>query len=173
MLLRPASKQDIAAIAALHALSWQQNYHEVLSKQYLKDKVLDDRLSIWTARLTEPAEDQYVLVAENEGTLCGFICLYANKHNEYGTLIDNLHVHSDVKGKGIGTLLLNAGMSWAAQRHKEAGMYLEVLAPNVKAIAFYQARGAKKLTSGYWHTPCGNKVKEYIYHWVSVPELIN
>jgi len=123
--------------------------------------------------LNKPAENQYVLLAEDNGILCGFICAYGNKHDDYGTIIDNLHVHADFKGKGIRKTLLGAAASWAANHYKNVGLYLEVLDCNVKAIGFYESLGAKKLSSGYWQTPCGNKVKEHIYHWPTVPEIAN
>jgi len=51
MVLRKSIEKDISGIANLHALSWQENYNEVLSKNYLEHKVLDERLGVWTKAL--------------------------------------------------------------------------------------------------------------------------
>ena len=53
---RIATKTDAAIIAALHAQSWQQHYHNVLSKEYLNGPILQERLEVWTKRLNQPKD---------------------------------------------------------------------------------------------------------------------
>ena len=104
---------------------------------------------------------------------CGFVCVYGAKHPKFGTIIDNLHVNSDVKGKGIGTKLLVSAATWAVSHYKTDNLYLEVLECNSKAIGFYETLGGKNIDIAYWHTPCGNKVKEFIYSWGLPENLAN
>ncbi|GAW97187.1 MULTISPECIES: GNAT family N-acetyltransferase [Colwellia] len=165
VIIRAARLVDLEHIAELHAQSWRENYQQVLSADYLNDKVFAERLAVWTTRLTTPQSNQLVLVAELEGVFCGFICLLGGNHPKYGTIIDNLHVMSANKGQGTGSRLLAAAASWAAANYKDHDVYLEVLAGNNKAIGFYQAKGATNIATAYWHTPCGNKAKEFIYSW--------
>jgi ribosomal protein S18 acetylase RimI-like enzyme len=171
--LRQAAPHDIANIAELHSKSWRDNYSEVLSKDYLNTKVLNERLDVWTSRLSQPSDNQMVLVAESNDLFCGFICAYANRHAEYGTIVDNLHVGSNMKGKGVGTRLLIAIADWSESNYKGAGIYLEVLECNRKAIGYYESLGATRKHSSYWLTPCGNRAKEYIYGWSSSKALLN
>lgn len=171
MNLREASIKDLANIAKLHAQSWRENYHDALSAEYLNSKVFTDRELVWTERLTHPSVNQYVLVAENNGTFCGFICVYGANHPEYGSIVDNLHVKAEVKGKGLGSKLLAAAAKWIATHYKTQPLYLEVLACNTNAIRFYEFLGGENIDIAYWHTPCGNKVKEYIYSWAT-PEIL-
>ncbi len=163
--IRKANIDDISAIAGLHAQSWRDNYQEALSSAYLNQDIFTERKHVWHQRLTTPSSNQHVLVAENNGEFCGFICAFGANHTKYGTIIDNLHVHSSAKGKGIGTQLLIAAAKWANRDYQEHSLYLEVLACNQNAIGFYQSLGGKNVDIAYWHTPCGNKVKEYIYRW--------
>jgi len=171
MILREANLQDLTNIAELHAQSWRENYSEALSAEYLKQSVAEDRFKIWTERLSTPSINQYVLIAEDSGNFCGFVCVYGAKHPEYGTIIDNLHVKANIKGQGLGKKLLIAAAKWAASEYKEHDLYLEVLACNENAIRFYEYLGGQNIDTAYWHTPCGNKVKEYIYSWGTAETL--
>ena len=176
--IREATLDDLDNIASLHALSWQQNYHPVLSKDYLDNQVEKDRYQVWQQRLHSPASNQRVLVAElthkeKTNDFCGFICLYGNHHSKYGTIIDNLHVKPEMKGLGIGTKLIARGAKWANDNYAESGLYLEVLEINRKAIRFYSHLGGEQADITYWQTPCNNKVKEYIYSWQSPDLLVN
>jgi len=175
--LRIATLEDLDNIAHLHATSWQENYHQVLAESYLKKDVFEDRLAIWTERLNNPVENQLVLLVEkkkdnNNNVFCGFICVFGAHHQQYGTIIDNLHITSDSKGKGLGTQLISAAAQWADEHYQQTGIYLEVLECNHKARGFYESLGARNDATAYWFTPCENKVKEFIYAWSTPKELI-
>lgn len=169
--IREARLDDLANIAELHAQSWRENYNQVLSADYLDKKVFTEREAVWTARFNNPKSNQLVLVAELAGVFCGFICVLGANHPQYGTIIDNLHVKKASKGQGTGSRLLDAAASWSMTNYSGHDLYLEVLACNSKAIGFYEAKGAKNIATAYWHTPCGNKVKEFIYSWGSPDNL--
>ncbi|WDD98075.1 GNAT family N-acetyltransferase [Thalassomonas actiniarum] len=173
MEFREATDKDITNIATLHTLSWQENYSEALSTEYLQHQVLDERLAVWTRRLQEKPANQLVLLAEENGMLCGFIYAYGEQHPEHGTIIDNLHIHANFKGQGLGTKLLAAAATWACENYQGSSLYLEVLDCNTKARKFYLSLGAKHISSGYWQTPCGNKAKEHIYSWHKPSKLTN
>ncbi len=173
MILREANFKDLSNIAELHAESWRENYSEVLSHTYLNVDVYADRTKIWTERLTAPSENQYILIAEIDHVFCGFVCVFGANNPKFGTIIDNLHVKSDIKGKGIGTRLIVEAAGWAMRNYKKDDLYLEVLEVNTNAITFYEYIGGKNIDTAYWHTPCGNQVKEYIYSWGLPENLVN
>jgi GNAT superfamily N-acetyltransferase len=173
MDIRTANVDDLANISGLHAQSWRDNYHSVLAADYLENKVLAEREIVWTKRLITPPSNQLVLVAEVDSLFCGFICVLGGNHAKYGTIIDNLHVVSASKGQGTGSCLLAAAASWAHTNYTAHDLYLEVLECNEKAMGFYQAKGARHIDTAYWHTPCGNKVKEYLYSWGPAENLMN
>ena len=56
---RIATKTDAAIIAALHAQSWQQHYHNVLSKEYLNGPILQERLEKPRAFLANKKHPQF------------------------------------------------------------------------------------------------------------------
>lgn len=173
MVLREASIKDLSNIAELHAQSWRENYSDTLSNKYLSEDVYADRTKIWTARLTNPLLNQFILIAEVDSIFCGFVCMFGANDPRFGTIIDNLHVKSTIKGKGIGTKLLVEAAGWAARNYENDNLYLEVLEGNLKAIKFYESLGGECVDIAYWHTPCGNKVKELIYSWGTPDKLAN
>jgi ribosomal protein S18 acetylase RimI-like enzyme len=139
---RFAGENDAAAVAALHAKSWQQNYRGVFSDHYLDHEVKSERLSVWKERLANPPENQFVHVAEIDDEFVGFVCGYMDHHPEYGTLIDNLHVHSEFIGQRIGERLMVNAAAFLEDKNR-ASMYLWVLVSNAKAIKFYERIGGK------------------------------
>ncbi|PKF81251.1 N-acetyltransferase [Vibrio sp. vnigr-6D03] len=170
--LRQANYQDFERIAQLHAKSWQQHYRGLVTDAYLEQYAEDDRVIVWQTRLTNPSFNQNVLVLENEGELCGFICIYGNHNFEYGTIIDNLHVDSAYQGHGLGTKLMLEAAKWAEKYFPDSGVYLEVLEQNVAAKHFYLALGATQSHLSDWSAPCGSKVKEAVFTWSSPSVLL-
>ncbi len=137
---RLAKAKDAPAIATLHAESWRRHYRGVLSDDFLDHFVMEERKALWSKRFRNPTADQFVIVAEENELLIGFLCAYLNHDTTYGTLLDNLHVANAYKGKGVGTEC----MRLLAVKLKEQTldkMYLWVLAQNVAAKGFYESLG--------------------------------
>ncbi|MGF1715894.1 GNAT family N-acetyltransferase [Photobacterium chitinilyticum] len=167
-----ATTDDMAAIAALHASSWQAIYRGLLSDKYLSHDIFPDRRNIWQQRFAAPKIHQRILVAREGESLCGFICIYLDNHQEWGTLIENLHINQGYQGLGLGKQLLQSAAKLSHQQAPNKGMYLEVLAGNQAAQKFYQKLGAFNTKVQQWQAPDGSKVDEFVYRWQSVPPLI-
>ena len=141
MIFRNGTSNDIERIANLHAVSWQQNYRASFSADFLDNLAFDNRLKEWTNRLQHPSDDQYVLLAEEDGNMLGFICAYFNENAQFGTLLDNLHVSLNTQGKGVGTKLMAALAEEILKRKSANGFYLWVIDTNIAAIAYYHNTG--------------------------------
>ncbi len=160
-----ATTADVLAIAMLHSNSWRENYKGIVSDDYLENQVEQNRIDTWQSRFDDPKSNQWVLLAKADNELVGFICLYGEHHSQHGTIIDNLHVDSNFKGRGIGTQLLIKGAEWAKEYYPQSAVYLEVLSKNSAAIGFYQSLGGKHIGNAIWNAPCGTKVEELLYQW--------
>lgn len=144
---RNACIEDHARIAALHAQSWQQNYRGTFSDNFLNAEVHRERLAVWEERLLLPSENQYVVLAEEDGMLLGFCCAYMDESNRYGSYLDNLHVSSKANGRGLGTLLMQKLAEEINRRHGMDKLYLWVLDTNEAAIDFYERlKGRREAT---------------------------
>ncbi len=162
-------------IAQLHAKSWQDIYREELSDTYLSHDIYQDRCQVWQQRFLFPKKNQQIFVACNNGEnkIHGFICFYLANHSQWGTLIENLHISKNCKGIGLGKQLLQTAARLTHNKNPNHGMYLEVLASNKAAQAFYQKYGAQHIKNQQWQAPDGNLVNEYVYRWNSISLLIH
>jgi ribosomal protein S18 acetylase RimI-like enzyme len=138
---RAATVSDAPAVAALHAESWQRHYRGAYSDAFLDGDVGADRLRVWTSRLRRPDEDSFTVVAEYAGSLAGFVHTVLDGDPVWGALVDNLHVAHGLQRGGLGTRLMGEAAQAITERRPGAGLYLWVLAQNVAAQAFYDAKG--------------------------------
>lgn len=139
---RLATPKDEAAIAQLHAQSWQIHYRGIFSDAYLDEPVVQERAAVWAERFANPIPNREILLAEKNGQLVGFACIEINEDPVFGTLLDNLHVSQEVQGQGIGAQLMIRTAQLAESRQPGLGYYLWVLEDNHKARRFYAWMGA-------------------------------
>jgi len=170
---RTALVADIQAIAILHTQSWKQHYQGMLRDDYLRDKVEADRLTIWTKRLDDPPANQWILLAEEKGQLCGFACVYLNEHERWGAYLDNLHVAKQWQGRGIGKTLMQKVAAQVSVEASSCGMYLWVLAQNYGSIRFYEKIGGTNYEQVIDDLPGGGKGPIIRFVWTDLQPLIN
>ena len=141
MKYRDAAFSDADDIALLHTLSWQNAYRGLFSDEFLERNAIADRKAVWGQRLAEPVPGQFVMVAEEASSLLGFVCLLAGYDDDYGCLLDNLHVALGQQRRGIGKQLTLNAMDWLRKIDPSCKMHLWVFTDNVDAIRFYEALG--------------------------------
>lgn len=165
MEYRVATVKDVKAIANLHIENWRETYRGSMTDHYLDHEIWDERQQDWRQRLSVPAEDQFVLIALDGSKLCGFVCAYGNHHAKFGTLVENLHSHKNVRGQGVGKWLLAKAAEWSLQHYPSAGLYLDVLESNTAAQGFYRALGGVHVENRPWVPPGGGQIIEFSFHW--------
>ncbi|WP_341660899.1 GNAT family N-acetyltransferase [Vibrio sp.] len=172
MELKVAAYEDYERLASLHAQSWKMFYQGVLERKYLDLDVLADRRAVWQTRFINPPYNQYVLMVEEGGLLCGFICVFGNHDYEKGTIIDALHVDDYYLGKGLGVNLVGHVAQWVKKHFPNNGIYVNVVKSNSRAINFCERLGGHFKQERTWIAPCGSRVPELIYAWKSPEKLI-
>lgn len=148
------------------------SYQSVLTKEYLADKVPQERIDVWKDRLENPKPNQYVLVAECSGNIVGFSCFYSGESSDYGSYLDNLHVRKSHQSKGIGKTLLIEGSRWCSHREPAKGLCLLVNQNNNKAQSFYKNLGAYNAKSSVWNAPDDSIVPTYWFAWKNLIGLV-
>ncbi len=141
MTYRPATPDDVTRIAALHARSWQETYRGILPDSFLDNEVEAERLVVWQERLADNPANRQIILAEADGQLAGFACVFANDDPVHGALLDNLHVASAWKGHGVGRQLMKKAARWVQDQTPGSPFYLWVYADNSAARAFYDHLG--------------------------------
>ena len=169
LTIREALQKDALSIAQLHALSWRNTYGNILSDTFLDSDIESERKKFWSEKLQRLTPLKFVLVAEIETRLIGFIAL-EKPEKGYEAFIDNLHVYPSMKGQGVGKKL----MKTVAEKLMRSGIksvYLWVLNGNTNAEEFYKRLGAKSADSSFEQFG-GSPVSQTRYVWSSLDELI-
>ncbi|GLT18618.1 N-acetyltransferase [Vibrio zhanjiangensis] len=172
MKLKVAVYEDYEHLASLHSQSWKVFYKGILDSQYLESDVSADMRALWQTRLINPPFNQRVLMLEEGGLLCGFICAFGNHDFEKGTIIDALHVDSNYLRRGIGIELISQIAHWAEKYFPNQGVYLNVVKSNHRAIKFCEKLGGQLIQERLWQAPRETQVPELVYGWKSIQELL-
>lgn len=159
------------AVAALHAESWRVTYRGAYRDEYLDGDVVQDRMAVWEERLSTPPKNQFVVVAEEDDRVVGFACAYGRHDEEWGTLLDNLHVHPERHGQGTGRRLLSEVVRWCRANYADRGLYLWVLAQNAQARRFYERLGASDRGGDVFEPPGGGQIASRRYAWTTIKEI--
>src|SRR4051812_12516186 len=112
MQMRIATASDGALIARLHTASWRSAYRAILNPDFLDGPIEEDRLSAWMSRIAKQDPHELIIIAEAADEPIGFVCAVGAKDDQWGTLIDNLHLPLPAKGRGMGEILLKHAAEW-------------------------------------------------------------
>ena len=147
--LRSMRADDADAVAHLHATSWRSAYRGIVPDSFLDHEVFAERQIVWRERLqTSPAALAFGIVAEDgAGQMIGFAYVLPGHDPVCGTLVDNLHVHPELKGGGIGRRLLQDVVRELGPAHTQP-LHLWVLDQNEAAKRFYARLGAEFIDPG-------------------------
>ena len=159
------------AIGTLHAESWRAHYRGAYRDEYLDGDVVGDRVRVWKKRLSAPATNQFVVLAEDDDGLVGFACAYGRHDKTWGTLLDNIHVRPECQGRGAGAGLMAEVAAWCRANYADCGLYLWVLAQNSRAQRFYRRLGATDQGGEASEPPGGGQIHGRRYAWTTVPEI--
>jgi predicted N-acetyltransferase YhbS len=164
MSIREATTGDAEQIGALHADSWRRTYRGLMSEAVLGPALLDERIAVWRDRLANDRK-RHTLIAEG-----AFISVVRDE--EYGHLIDNLHVGADRQGSGLGRRLMRLGATWLHEQQADMPVYLWVLDGNHRAARFYERLGARHQRLRRDDGLVGETLLEHQYRWPTSSALI-
>jgi GNAT superfamily N-acetyltransferase len=171
MTIRMAGPADADVIAQLHALSWDTAYRGILSDDFLDGPLLADRRALWRTRFAQVNRtDQMVLVDEVAGQIRGFACAFLDADPDWGTLLDNLHVVPESKGKGLGRQLM-AEVANRLLKLNRTRLHLWAFEQNRAAREFYERLGGVMTTSHTESAPDGREVNAVRYCWSDLADV--
>jgi len=159
------------AVAKLHAESWRAHYRGAYRDEYLDGDVFEDRLRVWDERLSAPAPNQFVVLAEESDSLIGFACVYGGHDATWGSFLDNIHVRPTHQGRGIGIALMAEVAAWCRTHYVDCGLYLWVLKQNRRAQRFYQRLAASDQGGEFSEPPGGGQIHGRRYAWKAAPNI--
>lgn len=139
MVIRQAEPKDLENIAALYVRNHKTTYRGLLSDAYLNALTTASALTRWEQ--TTDSEENFLLVAEQDGVFLGFAAAMPDPELEQTLYLESLHVSESARGKGIGTALIRACAQIAAQNGFQK-MSVCIVRGNNSAAKLYQKLGA-------------------------------
>jgi GNAT superfamily N-acetyltransferase len=164
-VIRLATAEDIAGVAAVHVRTFQAAYRGMFPDAYLDALDVETRAAMWRRSLS--LGKVQIAVSELEGQIAGFLCLGLSRDADAaaGTgEVMALNVDPGQWRGGLGRQL----MDWAkdvARARRWSLVTLWVLRENVRARRFYEAVGFR--TDGVTHERSfdGMAIPEVRYVW--------
>ena len=132
---RPATEADQPAIVDICKASIATTYGVFMHPERMRPWVDGQEVENYVARMWPR-----MTVAVDAEQLLGVVALD-------GHVIDLLWIRADLRGRGIGSVLMDQAESTLATGHEKAE--LECFAPNRASIAFYESRGYTTVRTYY------------------------
>jgi len=168
--IREADAADAATIAAIHCASWRDAYANVLDPAYLRGPIEGERQSFWSARFAEadPARTVFLAAAPP----AAFMCVYRDLDAVWGSLVDNLHVLPELRGRGVGERLMRTAARHLAGQAQRAGLHLWVFEANRDGLRFYRRLGGEVADRNVSRIPAARGATVLRVVWPDVAALI-
>ncbi|MBV8162628.1 MAG: GNAT family N-acetyltransferase [Acidimicrobiia bacterium] len=143
VVLRDATADDVAALAAVHVRSWREHYRGLYRDSFLDGEASAERLRVWRGRLSASDPARLTIVAEMDSAVVGFAHAMLDADPERGAVLQNLHVSTTAQRKGIASSLVTKVACCLMERRPRSGLHVWVREDNPPARAFYAALGGK------------------------------
>ena len=140
MIIRSATKADVADIAKTYVHNHRTTYRELLPEEYFETLTEDYAEDKWNSYIAN--EKNRVWVAEDAFAFLGFVASTADEELEGVWYLDSLHVCEKARGKGVGTALIKTVGKYAYSEGYEK-MSICIVKGNDKAGTLYRKLGAE------------------------------
>jgi ribosomal protein S18 acetylase RimI-like enzyme len=164
--VRDATGADLERVTEIKVRNWAETYGSLLEPSVLRPFLdRDAQLAELREKSAEPGT--LLLVAEDgSGDIIGFALTYLDDEPE--PWLESLHVLSELRGSGIGTLLMRRTAERLIARG-HSSMRLGVFSGNVAAARFYERIGGTMI--GLEPVTWAQGVTHEVYRWADLASL--
>jgi ribosomal protein S18 acetylase RimI-like enzyme len=172
--LRPATGDDLPALAAVNITAWRETYAALLPAGFFDNLETDPHYSLehwqvllrrWRALLAE-ADDRktgeiagFVLFGESNGTLPG-----------YDGQIEKLYLRRSAQGAGLGRRLLQSAARALLDQERRS-LVIWVIQANEPAQRFYRHLGGIRVGKPLAFEIAGRQFHEIAFGWPDLADL--
>ena len=137
---RPASLEDVPALAAVHVASWKAAYRGLIDERTLDSLVPEARLGLWERVI--PDADADVFVTELGDQIAGFVAVRPLSEDPSMAWVPAIYVRPEHWRQGHGGALMQEAIRAARERGCRS-LFLWVLEGNSTARRFYETQGLR------------------------------
>ena len=169
MIIREAQFSDVPDLAALGAATFTETFGHLYKPEDLAAFLTEAHSeTVYAAAVS--AEDHAVWVADDDGTLGGYLKLCpnglpCNPSRPQAIELSKIYLSTDYRNRNLGQSLLDAACDWA----RSAGfgeMVLSVFSENYGGQRFYARNGFEKI--GEYEFPVGKQLDQ---EWIMLKAL--
>ena len=167
--IRPATADDVDAIAHIHVETWRSTYAGVISDAYLVRMDIERQRKMWRQTVRSSGRGHHAVVAQlADGKVVGFASCGPARRDmlprraPYDGEVYTLYVAVDYQGQGHGKRLLETCFDRLRDQDKTAAI-VWVLAAN-PARFFYEAQGGRKVAERIERF-AGAELEELAFGW--------
>lgn len=132
--IRSMKNEDIQSVQHVAKTSWNTTYEGIIPAEIQRNFI---NTAYSNEMLTKRLINTVFLVAEIDGEIIGFIN-FTHLKSDTKVELGAIYLYKDYQGKGIGTSLLNEGITFFPNLKK---VYVNVEKDNEVGLAFYKAKG--------------------------------
>lgn len=142
VIIRPATPDDAAKIAAINLAAWQAGYAHLLPAEVLNELSVERRTERWRTVLVQGASD--TIVADEGGEILGFASFGRSRDHDVDDAVTaelrSLYVAPEHWSRGVGRRLWAATRQLLVAREYQI-VVLWVFEGNDRARSFYEKAG--------------------------------
>ena len=172
MIIREATRRDVAAISRIHVDTWRTTYQGIISEETLANLSYEKRETGWHQILSNASNDHsFIYVAEEQSDqIVGFASGGVERTGDSTYLgeLTAIYILKSYQQKGIGRELIRA-VTQKLNQMKIHSMLVWVLIDN-PACQFYEKLGGQKVYEKEIQRG-GTKLIEVAYGWTDISNL--
>lgn len=155
------SDSELREVAELADKIWHECFTDIISLGQIDYMV--EKFQSYKAMKEQTGSHDYVYLAVREnGELCGYIAIKPEKDDRL--FLSKLYLRSDMRGKGIGSEMLERVFG-EARKYGKKRVYLTVNKHNDRAIAVYKKTGFEIADETVTDIGNGYVMDDYIFEY--------
>ncbi|MGW4398905.1 N-acetyltransferase family protein [Amycolatopsis nivea] len=142
LVIRPATPEDAAGIAAVHVGSWQAAYAGLLPDEFLSGLSVETREQFWASSLADTSRPHTVLAAGTGEEITGFAVFGPSRDDDAAPKtgeLSSIYLLPSEWGRGTGRALHEECVRGLSSQFETATLW--VLSTNTRARKFYERAG--------------------------------
>ena len=164
--VREGAADDAERVTDIKVRSWSDTYSSLLEPEVLRPFLDRDKQLAYLRQAAALPTTTSLVAEDSSGLVIGFALAYVEHDSE--PWLESLHVYGELRGEGIGTLLMRA-LAVHLKARRNNTLRLGVIVGNMGAARLYERLGATLI--GIEPMSWAKGVSHQVYRWSDLAQL--